>query len=118
MIEEIIDHRVDNTAIPLGKGTYKSKYGETFEKRTTRGWEICVSWKDGSTDWVSLKDMKNSYPIELAEYAVQANIIDEPAFKWWVKDVLKKRSRIVSKVKSKYWNRTHKYGIRIPKKTL
>ena len=115
MIEEIIDHRVDNTAIPLGKGTYKSKYGATFEKRTTRGWEICVSWKDGSTDWVSLKDMKNSYPIELAEYAVQANIIDEPAFKWWVKDVLRKRSRIVSKVKSKYWNRTHKYGIRIPK---
>ena len=59
--------------------------------------------------------MKNSYPIELAEYAVQANIIDEPDFKWLVKDVLRKRSRIVSKVKSKYWNRTHKYGIRIPK---
>ena len=29
--------------------------------------------------------------------------------------MLKKRDRIVSKIKSKYWIRTHKYGIKIPK---
>ena len=29
--------------------------------------------------------------------------------------MLKKRERILSKIKSKYWQRTHKYGIRIPK---
>eukprot|EP00978_Attheya_sp_CCMP212_P028576 scaffold99084_cov45-Attheya_sp.AAC.1 len=28
---------------------------------------------------------------------------------------MKKRDRIISKVKSKYWARTHKYGIRVPK---
>jgi hypothetical protein len=28
---------------------------------------------------------------------------------------LRKRTSIISKVKSKYWLRTHKYGIRIPK---
>ena len=28
---------------------------------------------------------------------------------------LKKPNRIISKVKSKYWSRTHKYGIKIPK---
>ena len=28
---------------------------------------------------------------------------------------LKKRNCIISKVKLKYWQRTHKYGIRIPK---
>ena len=39
----------------------------------------------------------------------------EPAFTWWVLFVLKKRNRILAKVKSKYWLRTHKFGIRIPK---
>ena len=29
--------------------------------------------------------------------------------------VLKKRNIIISKVKTKYWKRTHKFGIRIPK---
>ena len=28
---------------------------------------------------------------------------------------MKKRKQIISKIKSKYWSRTHKYGIRIPK---
>ena len=45
-----------------------------------------------------------------------ANKIDEePAFAWWVPYTLKKRERIIKKVKLKYWQRTHKYGIRVPK---
>jgi hypothetical protein len=32
-----------------------------------------------------------------------------------VPHVLKKRAQIIVKVKSKYWQRTHKFGIRIPK---
>lgn len=59
--------------------------------------------------------MKQSNPIELAEYAVANGIQDEPAFKWWVKDVLRRRDRIISKVESKYWCMTHKFGIHIPK---
>eukprot|EP00978_Attheya_sp_CCMP212_P009846 scaffold23446_cov77-Attheya_sp.AAC.1 len=53
-------------------------------------------------------------PVELAEYAINSKIDDEPAFAWWVPYVMKKRDRIISKVKSKYWARTHKYGIRVP----
>ena len=39
-------------------------------------------------------------------------IEDEPAFAWWVPYVLKKRERIISKAKSKYWRTSHKYGVR------
>ena len=42
-------------------------------------------------------------------------IANEPAFAWWVPFVLKKQKRILQKMKTKYWSRTHKYGIRIPK---
>ena len=39
----------------------------------------------------------------------------KPAFAWWVRDVIKKRAAIISKVKSKYWQHTHKFGICIAK---
>ena len=53
--------------------------------------------------------------MQTAEYAVAAKIAMVPAFACWVPYALKKRNRIISKVKSKYWLRTHKFGIRIPK---
>ena len=62
-----------------------------------------------------MKDLKESYPVQLAEYAVQARIAEEPAFGWWVPHTLKKRNRIIAKVRSKYWVRTHKFGIKVPK---
>ena len=74
-----------------------------------------MQWKDQSTTWVTLKDMKEAYPVQSAEYAIQARIAEEPAFAWWAPHTLKKRNRIIAKVKSKYWLRTHKFGIRIPK---
>jgi hypothetical protein len=74
-----------------------------------------VNWKDGSSNWIALKDLKESYPVELAQYSINNHIDDEPAFAWWVPYVQKKKARILSKIKSKYWQRTHKYGIRIPK---
>jgi hypothetical protein len=53
--------------------------------------------------------------VQVAEYAVANKIAHEPAFNWWVHDVVRKRNRIISKVKSKYWKTTHKFGIRVPK---
>ncbi len=53
--------------------------------------------------------------VQTAEYAVQNNLHEEPAFAWWVPAVIKKRKTILSKVKSKYWQKTHKYGIEVPK---
>ena len=68
-----------------------------------------------TTTWEALKDVKESYPVQLAEYTILHKISDEPAFAWWVPYVIKKRERIISKVKSKYLKRTHKFGIKIPK---
>ena len=115
MIDEIEDHRVLEDAIPKSQGTYRTASGITKKKRTTRGWDIYVRWKDGSGDWVTLKDLKESYPVQLADYAIANGIQDEPAFAWWVPFVVKKRKALISKIKSKYWQRTHKYGVRVPK---
>jgi Reverse transcriptase (RNA-dependent DNA polymerase) len=115
MMDYIMDHRMTHEAISRSEGTYTNAYRVERRKATTRGWEFLVEWRDGSSDWVSLKDLKESYPVELAVYATDQDIAGEPAFAWWVPYVLKKQKRILQKVKTKYWSRTHKYGIRIPK---
>ena len=59
--------------------------------------------------------MKESFLIEVSEYARDNNIIDKPAFAWWCYHVIRKQDRLISGAKTKYWLKTHKYGIRLPK---
>ena len=42
------------------------------------------------------------------------DIENEPAFKWWVKDVIQKRNNMIMKVRTRYWRTTHKYGVELP----
>eukprot|EP00978_Attheya_sp_CCMP212_P021853 scaffold64233_cov58-Attheya_sp.AAC.3 len=60
MLDKIVDHRILESAIPKSKGTYEMQRGLTQNIHTIKGWEICVQWKDVSTDWISLKDLKES----------------------------------------------------------
>jgi hypothetical protein len=115
VLKEIIDHKKGKDAITKEEGYTITKSGRKVNKKTTRGWQLLVEWKSGGQEWVQLKDLKESNPIELAEYAVNNMIADEPAFSWWVRQVLRKKDRIISKIKSRYWRTSHKYGVRIPK---
>jgi len=115
MMEEIMDHRKNDKAIPKEDGYVTLPSGTTRQRRTTAGWELYVVWRDGSSNWIPLKDMKESFPIEVADYVKSRGIEEEPAFAWWTPHVQRKRDHFINKVKSKYWERTHKYGIRVPK---
>jgi hypothetical protein len=112
ILSEIVDHRKDGNAVSADDAFIP---GTRHRKRTTRGWQLLVEWKDGSSDWVPLADMKESYPVQVAEYAVGNQIASEPAFAWWVRHVLRRRDRIIKKVRTRYLKRTHKYGIEVPK---
>ena len=48
------------------------------------------------------------------EYAVENLTDGNPEFAWWVPYTPKRRNRIISKVRTKYWRKTHKYGVRLP----
>ncbi|KAI2498409.1 Reverse transcriptase (RNA-dependent DNA polymerase) [Fragilaria crotonensis] len=115
LYEEIVDHRTNGKQVLQQDAFITNRSGTRRRRETTVGWEVLVRWKDGSTTWVAMKDVKESFPVQLAEYAVQTRIAEEPAFAWWVPYTLRKRNRIIAKVKSKYWIRTHKFGIKIPK---
>ena len=114
LLNEITDHKSDASAIKKGDDFTQSHNGNRIRKKTTRGWKFNVEWKDGSSSWIPLSELKASNPVELAEYAVANAIAGEPALAWWVNDVLKRRNRIISKVKSRYWRTTHKFGIKLP----
>ena len=75
-----------------------------------------MRWKGGSGGWVTVKDLKESYSAPLADYAVANFLQDKPVFAWWIPYTLKKRTAIIGKMKSiKHWERTHKYGVRVPR---
>ena len=115
LIDEIEDHRFDKSGVPKSEGTYTTWTGLHRNRRTTRGWEFYVHGKGGSGDWIAMKYLKDSYPVPFADYAVANDIQEEPDFDWWVPFTLKKMILIIQKIKSKCFQRTHKYGNRVPK---
>ena len=115
ILSEIVDHRSDGNALSKDDAYISTKTGKPKLRQTTRGWDLQVEWKDGTTSWIPLKDLKESNPVQVAEYAVTNKIAEEPAFAWWVRHVLRRRDRILKKVKSRYWSKTHKFGIECPK---
>ena len=116
MLREIIDHRSDETAVKLEDGWIRRKENRPKERRkTTKGWYLLCEWVDGTQSWEKLSNLKESYPLEIADYARGNDISDEPAFAWWVGQFLKEKRRILCKVKKRYWKRTHKFGVELPK---
>jgi hypothetical protein len=110
----IIDHKKDGHA--LERADMYTKHGSNKQVRnTTKGWHLCVEWKDRNTSWECLADFKESNPVEVAEYAMGKNLEDAPVFVWWVPHVLKNRSRIIDDVTKRYHKRTHKFGIEVAK---
>ena len=115
MMKEIISHDKGRNALNKEDAYYSTKTGPK-PKWTTRGWRLLVEWNNGSSSWVPSTDLKDSYPVQVADYVVLNNLTQEPAFRWLVPFVLKKRERILKKVKSKYWSTSHKYGLELPKR--
>ena len=115
LMEAIVDYRKDEaTAVSKADKYLITTSGQKRMRKTTVGWKLLVKWADDSETWIPLKDMKESNPVETAEFARARSIADEPAFAWWVPYTLRKRDIILSKINARIRKTTHKYGIEIP----
>ena len=114
LLDHISDYKKAGDAIEKSDAYVVTKRGRKRLRKSTNGWHLKVVWKDGSSQWIALKILKESNPIETAEFAIARNIQDEPAFSWWVPYVMRKRDRIISSVNSRVKKVTHKYGVEIP----
>jgi hypothetical protein len=100
LLDKIINYQMSDNAIDNNNRFQVSHNGNLHPRRTTKGWRLCVTWKDGSTSWETLKDLKEAYPVQVAEFAVSRGLADHVAFRWWVPFTLKHAARIIKSVKS------------------
>ena len=114
MLDTIADYAKDSKAVPMSDKYVTTKSGKTRKRITTEGWKFLVVFKDGDEKWVPLKLLKETNPIEVAEYVTAQGIESEPAFDWWVPYTLRKRDQVVAAVNSRVRKQTHKYGIEVP----
>ena len=98
LLYEIIGHRRNDDAVKIENSFYETKSGIKKKVMTTKGWDFHVRWKNGDTSCIALKDIKETNPIEIAEYVKLHKLRNEPEFTWWINIVLKRRDVMVSKV--------------------
>ena len=114
LFDVIVDHKKNDKAMTRTEQKFVNSRGKQHYKRSTKGWEVCVRWKNGSTKGGKLSDFKECYPVQTAKYATTNDIDTEPAFNYWVPHTLKKRDSVISLVKkrkTRYLKKTHKFGI-------
>ena len=76
----IIDLRTDGTQIKEGDSLIHMYNGNKRRRETTKVWEVFIQWKDGSSTWNKVKDAKEYFPVQIAEYAVLNQIVDRSEF--------------------------------------
>ena len=106
MFDSIVDHKKEESTKGQKPKTKENSFAD---------WQLLVRWKNGSEEWKSLKEVQDSLPIEVAEYAKSRCLDSEEAFKGWVPFTLCKKDAIIAAVSQRKWKTTHKFGIEIPR---
>ena len=66
----IVDHKSNDKAVSKSD-RYVVIRRQKLPRKTTVGWKLCIEWRDGSKSWEQLSDMKEAYPVLVAEYALK-----------------------------------------------
>ena len=69
LMDHIRNQKSDGREFPKSEAFMVSRNGNRARKQTTKGWYLEVQWKDCTSSWVPLRDMKESHGIQTSEYA-------------------------------------------------
>jgi hypothetical protein len=70
LLKELVDWHTISDAVDEAH-EYQISFKNNIHKwHTTKIWELCILWKDGSTYWEELKDLKEAFPLQVAEFAI------------------------------------------------
>ena len=115
LLQAITDYRKDPSVAVSKKDRFvEDRNGRKRPRKTTKGWQLQVKWSDGGKSWLDLKILKESNPVDVAEFSIARGIDDEPAFSWWVPYTMRKRQAIISAIKTRARKVSHKYGVELP----
>ena len=74
-MEAILDHKRDGTSVRMADKFFKTKQGKLTQRHTMVGWLLLIKWKNGPKEWVHLKVLKESNPVDVAEYVTALVVI-------------------------------------------
>ena len=61
LLHEIVGHRKDGTALSKEDGFQRiGRGGNKIPKRTTKGWQLELEWKNGTISWMNLQEILDS----------------------------------------------------------
>ncbi len=63
LLDKLIDVRRTDDALTLDQQKFTIN-GTTCQSKSPKGWFICYRWKDGSTSWEKLSNLKESHPVQ------------------------------------------------------
>ena len=69
LMESIADFKKDKSAVSKQNKYLVTRRGQLWMPKTLMGWKLLVIWKDQSKTWIPLKDLNESIPVEVAEFA-------------------------------------------------
>jgi hypothetical protein len=95
-LKQILDHRREGNAVSKEQRYVKTRNGQQKLRQSTVGWKFLAEYTDGKKQWIMLKDLKESNPVDVAEYVTARNLDDEVAFAWWVPYTLRKKATIIA----------------------
>jgi hypothetical protein len=114
LFKEIFNHQRNKNALDKEDAYRTLSNGSRVPKKSTAGWDFEIKWKDGTTSWLPLKELKETNSVEVAQYARDNQIIEEPAFAWWAPHYLKKMKRLIKLSKSRHIRKGYKFGYGYP----
>ena len=89
--QQVVFHGYDKPNKEQIEGTYTTSYGTKRQLIITKGIDLYIEMYNGNISWFPVRDLKESDPLRVVEYAKDRNIDHLPAFARWVPHALKKR---------------------------
>ena len=80
LLNDRLDHISTDKAVKP-EYDFEGELAKRKYNNTTSGWELLVEWANNTRpqSWISLKDLKALYPIQVVEYAKANGILGQPA---------------------------------------
>ena len=80
LMESIIDYKKDGRAVPMTDKCMITKSGQRHMRKTSEGWKLLVRFQDSTEQWIPFPVLKETNPVEVAEFPMAIGIDDQPVF--------------------------------------
>ena len=116
LMEAIVDHNVTDEALLRPGEIHVTINSCQCQKKTTKGWHICVEWCVSRIDLVGKTLITEGViPCGTSRVCCCQGNQTLACFCWWVPRVLRKHDCIIATVNKRYHKKSQKFGFKVPK---